>query len=117
MPFKYKSKEEFVSLDDEKKIYCLARLYIRQDTKPSQYIPYKARLFSCIGYLRKQPHQVLSLLYNYLTDNTHAGLSIWNITPKAVLYDQERRRTENKVDVKQYKEFSEDMLSDILKEE
>ena len=114
MAFKYKDKTEFVQLDDGKKCYYLARLYIAQDTK-SNSLPYKRRLFTCLNYLKKQPRETWSVLYNYLTDNKHEGLMIWNVVPKAVLYDQERRRTEQKEEnVKQYDSFSVDMLNDIL---
>ena len=115
MAFKYKSKKEFVELEDAKKCYYLARLYIASDTAINS-MPYKQRLFSCVNYLKKQPEAIWSVLYNYLTDNKHNGLMIWNIVPKAVLYDQERRRTEQKEkNVKQYETFSEDMLDDILR--
>lgn len=114
MPFKYKTKNEYVELDTSKRCYYLARLYIAQDTVKSS-LPYKQRLFTCVNYLKKQPTQVLSVLYNYLTDNKHNGLMIWSIVPKAVLYDQERRRTEKKEkDVKKYEDFSTSMLDDIL---
>lgn len=114
MPFNYKTKKEFVELNTSKKCYYLARLYIAQDTVYNM-IPYKTRLFTCVNYLKKQPENTLSLLYNFLTDNKHNGLMIWAIVPKAVLYDQERRRTERKEkNVKQYETFSTDMLDDIL---
>jgi len=115
MPFNYKSKEEFVSLDVSKKCYYLARLYINRDTKPST-VKYKPRLFMCLNYLKKQPVGILSVLYNYLSDNRHDGLMIWDIVPKAVLYDQERRREAPKQEVKQYKEFDKKMLDEILNE-
>lgn len=114
MAFKYKSKKEFVELDNDKKCYYLARLYIAQDSKGST-LPYTKRLFTCLNYLKKQPRETLSVLYNYLTDNKHNGLMIWSVVPKAVLYDQERRRTEQREkDVKQYDGFSMEMLDDIL---
>ena len=40
---------------------------------------------------------------------------IWSVVPKAVLYDQERRRKPVKK-VEEYKKFDEDMLNDILGE-
>jgi hypothetical protein len=114
MPFKYKTKQEYVDLDDSKRCYYLARLYIAQDTARNA-MPYKQRLFTCVNYLKKQPPNILSVLYNYLTDNKHTGLMIWNIVPKAVLYDQERRRTEKKEkNVQEYKDFDVSMLDDIL---
>jgi len=114
MPFKYKDKQEFTELNTEKKCYYLARLYIAKDTKPSK-VRYKARLFSCINYLKKEPEPILSVLYNYLTDNKHDGLMIWNVVPKAVLYDQERRRAQAKK-VKEYKDFDKNMLKEVLGE-
>lgn len=115
MPFNYKSKEDFVSLDTDKRCYYLARLYINRDTKPST-VKYKPRLFMCLNYLKKQPEDILSVLYNYLTDNHHHGLMIWDIVPKAVLYDQERRRKVPEKKVKEYKDFDENMLHEILDE-
>jgi len=115
MPFNYKSKEDFVSLDIDKRCYYLARLYINRDTKPST-VKYKPRLFMCLNYLKKQPEGILSVLYNYLSDNKHHGLMIWDIVPKAVLYDQERRRNVSKVKAKEYKDFDENMLHEILDE-
>jgi len=112
MGFQYKDKKEFVSLDSSKKCYYLARLYIAKD-RGGNTMPYKQRLFTCVNYLKKQPENTLSILYNYLSDNEHQGLMIWNIVPKAVLYDQERRR-QNTKQVKQYDQFSVDMLDDIL---
>jgi len=114
MPFKYKDKVEFTDLDFGKKCYYLARLYIAMDEKKGTY-KYKTRLFTCINYLKKQPEPVLSILYNYLSDNKHNGLMIWEVVPKAVLYDQNRRR-ERKEPVKQYEEFNKDMLDEILSE-
>ena len=114
MAFSYKSKSEFVQLDDSKKCYYLARLYLAQDSTIST-MPYKQRLFTCVNYLKKQPKETWSLLYNYLTDNKHKGLMIWSIVPKAVYYDQERRRTEQKEkNVKEYENFSAGMLDEIL---
>lgn len=114
MAFKYKDKKEFVELDWEKKCYYLARLYIAKDTQRCS-VPFARRLFTCVNYLKKQPVPTLSLLYNFLTDNTHDGLMIWDVVPKATYYDQERRRTEQKEkDVKQYEQFSEGMLDEIL---
>lgn len=114
MAFSYKSKAEFVKLDDSKKCYYLARLYLAQDSTIST-MPYKQRLFTCVNYLKKQPKETWSLLYNYLTDNKHKGLMIWSIVPKAVYYDQERRRTEQKEkNVKEYENFSAGMLDEIL---
>lgn len=114
MPFTYKNKQEFTELGTYKKCYYLARLYIARDNKKSA-VSYKARLFSCINYLKKQPEPILSVLYNYLSDNKHDGLMIWNIVPKAVLYDQERRREQTKP-VKKYEDFNKDMLTEILNE-
>ena len=111
--FPYKNKEDFTELDDSKKAYYLARLYIRQDTVKSS-LPYKTRLFSCINYIKKQDRATLSVLYNYLTDNTHDGLPIWKVLPKAVLYDQKQRRMNNKQ--VQYQEMDESTLDDILNE-
>ena len=112
--FPYKNKEEFAELDDSKKAYYVARLYIRQDVGKSS-LPYKARLFSCVNYIKKQPREVMSILYNYLTENTHEGLPIWKLTPKAVLYDQrERRKTDKQVS---YEQYNENMLNDILGED
>jgi len=113
--FPYKNKEEFAELDDGKKAYYLARLYIRQDRGGKSSLAYKARLFSCVNYIKKQPREVMSVLYNYLKDNTHDGLPIWQIMPKAVLYDQrERRHTSKQVC---YEEYNEDMLNEILGED
>lgn len=109
--FPYKNKEDFTALDDGKKAYYLARLYIRQDRGKSS-LPYKTRLFMCVNYIKKQDRAMLSILYNYLTDNTHDGLPIWKLLPKAVLYDQrERRHTDKQV---RYEEYNENMLDDIL---
>ena len=114
MAFQYKNKREFIGLDVSKKCYYLARLYIAKDISGSD-MPYKKRLFICVNYLKKQKPNLLSLLYNYLTDNSHRGLMIWEVVPKAVLYDQERRRTEQaEKNVKQYEEFNPAMLDDIL---
>lgn len=114
MPILYKSKEEFVSLDDSKKIYYLARLYISKDKSRKSRIPYKNRLFICIGYLRKQPRELLSILYNYLSDiDNHNGLQIWEIVPLARYYDNERRRLSSSP-VKKYDDFDRNMLNDIL---
>lgn len=115
MPFNYKTKEEFVELDTDKKCYYLARLYINRDTQKGA-MKYKSRLFMCLNYLKKQPEGILSVLYNYLSDNKHDGLMIWNIVPKAILYDQERRRKTPIKQMKQYKEFDKSMLDDILNE-
>jgi hypothetical protein len=114
MPFTYKNKQDFTELDVGKKCYYLARLYIAKDGKKSS-VKYKARLFACINYLKKQPEPILSVLYNYLTDNRHDGLMIWEVVPKAILYDQERRRKPIKK-VDEYKQFDESMLKDILSE-
>lgn len=114
MAFQYKTKTEFVELDSSKKCYYLARLYIARDNLRND-MPYKKRLFICVNYLKKQPKEVWSLLYNYLTENEHNGLMIWDIVPKAKFFDQERRREEKKEkDVKQYEDFSASMLDDIL---
>ena len=115
MGFKYKSKEEFLSLDKGKRCYYLARLYINRDTKKNG-MHFTTRLFSCLNYLKKQPEQLLSVLYNYLSDNTHEGLMIWDIVPKATLYDEQRRRKAGKVKAKEYKDFNREMLDDILGE-
>lgn len=115
MGFKYKSKDEFVSLDKEKRCYYLARLYINRDKKTSK-VGFKPRLFSCLNYLKKQPEPLLSVLYNYLTDNTHEGLMIWDVVPKAVLYDEQRRRKPVEKRTQDYKKFDMDMLDDVLKE-
>lgn len=111
MSFEYKSKHDFLALDIPKRIYYLARLYIKQDTTKSAK-PFSQRLFICIGYLKKQPEQVLSVLYNYLSDHTHEGLMIWKVLPKAILYDQQRRR-EIKTQAEQAG-FSIEMVDDIL---
>lgn len=116
MGFTFKNKEEFTELDVSKKCYYLARLYIRQDRKATPTDMYKSRLFSCANYLKKQPEPILSVLYNYLSDKKHSGLMIWDIVPKAVLYDQERRRNEKKKPVTMYKQFDKNMLDDILNE-
>ena len=115
MGFKYKTKEEFVSLEKDKRCYYLARLYLNRD-KSDNHLPYKQRLFSCLNYLKKQPEPLLSVLYNYLTDNTHNGLMIWNIVPKAVLYDEQRRRKPIEKKTQEYQKFDMDMLGDVLKE-
>ena len=115
MPFQYKTKDEFISLDEGKKAYYLARLYILRDKNKSD-MPYKNRLFSCRNYLLKQNPNILSVLYNYLTDNTHNGLPIWKLTGKAVLYDQQCRRNQTSP-VQQYEEYSEKILDDILGED
>lgn len=111
--FPYKNKEDFTELDDSKKAYYLARLYIRQDTSKSS-LPYTSRLFRCVNYIKKQDRATLSVLYNYLTDNTHDGLPLWKLLPKAVYYDQQLRRTKNKQ--VSYEEYNEDILDDILGE-
>lgn len=113
-PFPYKNKEDFAELDDGKKAYYLARLYIRQDRGGKSSLPYKARLFSCVNYIKKQDRATMSILYNYLTDNTHDGLPIWKLMPKAVLYDQRERRHTNKQ--VSYEEYSENMLDEILED-
>ena len=115
MGFNYKSKEEFLSLDKNKRCYYLARLYINKDSKMNS-MSFKTRLFSCLNYLKKQPEPLLSVLYNYLSDNTHDGLMIWDIVPKATLYDEQRRRKVSKTKTKQYKDFDQEMLMDVLKE-
>lgn len=109
--FQYKNKEDFTGLDDSKKAYYLARLYIRQDTGKSS-LPYKSRLFMCVNYIKKQPREIMSVLYNYLTDNTHDSLPLWKVLPKAVLYDQQIRRQNNNKQV--YAQYSEGMLDEIL---
>ncbi len=116
MAFQYKTKEEFVSLEKDKRCYYLARLYLNRDKKNSIKKGFKSRLFTCVGYLKKQPEPLLSVLYNYLTDNTHEGLMIWDIVPKAVLYDEQRRRRHIKKETQDYKKFDMDMLDDVLKE-
>ena len=116
MGFRYKTKEEFVSLEKDKRCYYLARLYLNRDKSDSR-VPYKQRLFSCLNYLKKQPEPLLSVLYNYLTDNTHTGLMIWNIVPKAVLYDEQRRRKQTKSKTQDYQKFDINMLDDVLKEQ
>lgn len=109
--FKYKDKKEFLELDLNKRCYYLARLYLNKDNKPSK-TPYTNRLFSCLNYLKKQPEPVLSILYNYLSENRHNGEFIWKLVPKAVLFDQqERRKGVVKVD---QEEFNEKMLDDVL---
>ena len=115
MGFKYKTKDEFVSLDKEKRCYYLARLYINRDKKGVKK-PFRERLFTCVNYLKKQPEPLLSVLYNYLTDNNHEGLMIWDIVPKAVLYDEQRRRKPVVKKSEDYKEFNMNMLEDVLKE-
>ena len=116
MGFTFKNKEEFTELDVSKKCYYLARLYIRQDRKSTPTDMYKSRLFSCANYLKKQPEPILSVLYNYLSDKKHSGLMIWDIVPKAVLYDQERRRNEKKKPATMYEQFDKNMLDEILNE-
>jgi hypothetical protein len=114
MAFKFKTKEEFLDLDWDKRIYYLSRLYMKRD-RSNSHIPFKARLFSCINYLRKQDVHSLSVLYNYLTDleDGHNGERIWNLLPRAVLHDQELRR---KIQTRQvYEDFDKTMLQDILK--
>ena len=111
--FKYKNKTEFLELDINKRCYYLSRLYLNKDNKGSK-LPYKQRLFSCLNYLKKQPEPMLSVLYNYLTDNRHEGELIWALMPKAVLYDQQQRR-KGVTKVKQ-EEFNEQMLDDVLEE-
>lgn len=114
MPLKYKNKQEFVSLDDSKKTYYLARLYLLKDKSKKSRIPYKNRLFMCINYLKKQPKELLSILYNYLSDTDgHNGLTIWEIVPLARFYDNERRRLSN-VSKEKYKDFDQSMLCEIL---
>jgi len=117
MPFTYKTKEDFIKLDEGKKAYYLARLYLFRDRQKSR-LPYATRLFSCRNYLLKQQPSVLSVLYNFLTDNTdgHNGSPIWELVPKAIIYDQKCRRTQTSP-VQQYEQYDEDMLDDILKEE
>ena len=115
MPFQYKTKEDFVSLTEDKKAYYLARLYLLRDKKKSG-MPYKSRLFSCRNYLLKQDHNILSVLYNYLTDNEHDGLPIWKLISKATIYDQQCRRKQTSP-VEQYKQYDESILDDILGED
>ena len=115
MPFVFKKNNEFLSLNKDKRCYYLARLYINRDTSKKSKLPYNVRLFSCVGYLKKQPEPLLSILYNYLTDNSHDGLMIWEITPKATLYDEQRRRKPVEK-VQEYKEFNQEMLQEILDE-
>lgn len=113
--FKYKDKKEFLSLNTNKRIYYLARLYISRDRKKSS-MKYQSRLFSCIGYLRKQDSHTLSVMYNYLTDLTdgHQGDMIWDILPKSILYDQKLRREMSSKQV--YKDFNKSMLDDVLRD-
>ena len=114
MPLRYKNKTEFVSLDDSKKTYYLARLYLLKDKSRKNKLPYKNRLFICINFLKKQPKELLSILYNYLSDvDGHNGLAIWEIVPLARYHDNERRRSLNKSQEK-YDDYSKDMLNDIL---
>ena len=108
--FKFKDKQNFLELDKNKRCYYLARLYINRDQKPSKQV-YTSRLFTCLNYLKKQPEPTLSILYNYLSDNTHNGLMIWDILPKAILYDQQNRRKMTRV---KQEDFSETMLNSIL---
>ena len=110
--FNFKTKKEFVELPIDKRVYYLARLYIKQDITFSK-LPYTSRLFMCANYLKKQDPSVLSILYNYLKDNTHKGLKIWEILPKAVLYDQQQRRNINH-NKQVYIEFNEKMLDDVI---
>ena len=112
--FPYKNKEDIVLMDDNKKAYYVARLYIRQDITKSS-LPYKTRLFMCVNYLKKQPKETMSVLYNYLTVNTHDGLPIWKVLPKAILYDQQCRRKQTSP-VQQYEQYDEKMLDDIIEE-
>lgn len=111
--FKYKNKTEFLELDINKRCYYLARLYLNKDNKGSK-LPYTTRLFSCLNYLKKQPEPMLSVLYNYLTDTRHEGELIWELMPKAVLYDQQQRR--KGVARVEQEEFNEQMLNDVLEE-
>ena len=117
MPFQYKTKEDFISLDEGKKAYYLARLYLLRDKKKSD-IPFRSRLFSCRNYLLKQDSSMLSVLYNFLTDKTegHEGLPIWKLVSKAVLYDQQCRRKQTSP-VEQYKQYDEKMLDDVLEDD
>lgn len=108
--FSYKDKREFLELPENKRPYHVARLYLRQDTTKSR-IPYKVRLFSCVNYLRKQDKAILSMLYSYLSDNTHDGEMIYNLVGRAKLYDEKRRRESNK-QVKQYEAFNASMLEE-----
>ncbi len=112
MPFRYKTKEDFIGLNESKKAYYLARLYLLRDKKKSD-IPYRNRLFMCRNYLLKQNPNLLSILYNYLTDKSegHDGLPIWKLVSKAVLYDQQCRRVQV-VPVQQYEEYNESMLEE-----
>ena len=109
--FPYKNKEDFAELDDSKKAYYVARLYLYKDRGKSS-LPYKQRLFQCVNYIKKQDRAIMSVLYNYLTDNTHEGLPIWKLMPKAVLYDQQQRRMQSAKQVS-YEEFNEKMLEGI----
>ena len=114
MPFQYKNKIDFVGLEDSKKRYYLARLYLAKDKSKKSKLPYKNRLFICMGYLKKQPKEILSILYNYLSDvEGHNGLAIWEIVPLARYHDNERRRLSNKSN-ETYSAFDRSMLSDIL---
>ena len=114
--FKFKSKLEFLDLPTSKRCYYLARLYIHRD-KSVNKLPYQQRLFSCVGYLKKQPEPILSVLYNYLTDmqSGHPGFRIWELLPKAILYDQEQRRKLNDLKLV-YEPYKPEMLDDILAE-
>lgn len=116
MAFKYKTKKEFVSLDTNKKVYYLARLYIRQDTSEN-HLAFRNRLFPLLAALKNLTEESLSVLYNYLSDNKHNGLPLWKILPRAILYDAKRRRKEDKKQVKCYEEFNLNMLKKILEED
>ena len=113
MPFKLVSATEFVALPMDKRRYYLARLYIKQDAKENK-MPYRQRLFSVIKYLEKQDDNLLSVLYSYLSAHTHDGLMIWEIVPRAILYDQQQRRQTVTKSTEKYEEFNESMLDDIL---
>ena len=113
----YKSKQEFLDLPLDKRIYYLGSLLIHRDKEVCK-LPYRARLFRTLALLRKRNVTELSLLYSYLIDNFHYGLAPWEILPLAVIYDQQsRRQVKSDKQVFKQPEYNEDMLDSILGED
>lgn len=107
--FQFLTEQEFVTLPPDKRAYYLARLYVRADTSKDQ-LPFQKRLFPVLNYLKKRDIPELSILYNYLMQNTHEGKMIWELLPRAVMFDQKQRR-EQKVEItNKYEDFNLSML-------
>ena len=109
--FKFLSEQEFVALPPDKRAYYLARLYVRADISESQ-LPFQKRLFPVLNYLKKRDIPELSILYNYLMQNTHEGKMIWELLPRAVMFDQKMRREQKIKITNKYEDFNLSMLED-----